>query len=154
MMRARWSMTLALMMAAAASCRSSPGGHAVAGALSITHAVVTASTGGEASAFLVMQNHGDSASSLVGASAAGADSVAMHDVVGGQMQHVAQIALPAGGRVLLAPGHDHLMLEGLHRPLAAGDTVALTLLFNPGGEVTVRVPVLRYTEAISQLPLR
>ena len=70
------------------------------------------------------------------------------------MQPVTQIAVPAGGRVLLAPGHDHLMLEGLRHALAVGDTVALALLFNPGGAVTVRAPVLRYTEAVSELPIR
>lgn len=154
-MRARWGVAFAMTAAAVAGgCRTSRGGRAVAGGLRITHAVVTASTDGEATAFLLLENRGDTACALVGARADAADSVVMHDVVGGQMQHVAQIDLPAGGRVLLAPGHDHLMLEGLRRPLVVGDTVALELLFNPGGAVTVRVPVLRYTEAVSALPIR
>ena len=155
MKRARWGVALAVTAAAAAAgCRASRGGHVTAGGLEITHAVVTTTAAGEASAFMVVDKASDTARSLVGASSAVTDSIQMHHDVGGQMQPVAQIDLPAGGRVLLAPGHDHLMLEGLHRSLAVGDTVALTLLFNPGGEVTVRVPVLRYTEAISQLPLR
>jgi copper(I)-binding protein len=152
--RTRGVIVIALLTALAGSCRSSRGGHVQTGTLRITHAVVTASTDGEASAFLVMENRGDTGSSLVGARADVTDSIQMHNDVGGQMQRVAQIAVPAGGRVLLAPGHDHLMLEGLRHPLAVGDTVALDLLFNPGGVVTVRAPVLRYTEAVSALPIR
>jgi len=148
-------LLLALLAAAAAGgCRPSRGGQVVAGGLHISHAVVTTTAEGEASAFLVLENASDTARSLVGASADVTDSVMMHHDVGGQMQPVAQIAVPAGGRVLLAPGHDHLMLEGLRRPLAVGDTVALELLFSPGGPVTVRAPVLRYTEAVSELPIR
>jgi periplasmic copper chaperone A len=154
-MRARRGLLLVpLVCGATWSCRPSRGGSAVAGELKITHAVVTASAEGEASAFLVVENRGDSARSLVGARADVTDSILMHNDVGGQMQQVAQIAVPAGGRVLLAPGHDHLMMEALRHPLAVGDTVTLTLLFNPGGAVTMQVPVLRYTEAVSELPLR
>jgi copper(I)-binding protein len=153
-MRTRGVIVTALLAALAASCRPSRGGPVVTGTLRITHAVVTASTDGEASAFLVMENRGDTGSSLMGARADVTDSIQMHNDVGGQMQPVAQIPVPAGGRVLLAPGHDHLMLEGLRHPLAVGDTVALELLFNPGGVVTVRAPVLRYTEAVSALPIR
>ena len=153
-MREGRGVLLALLATAAAGgCRASRGGRAVAGALEITHAVVTASTGGEASAFFVVENHGDTACSLVGARADVTDSIRMHDDVGGQMQEVRQIAVPAGGRVLLAPGRDHLMLEGLRHPLVLGDTVALELLFTPGGPATVRAPVLRYTEAVSDLPI-
>jgi copper(I)-binding protein len=153
-LRARGTVAIALLAALAAGCRASRGGQVVAGTLRITHAVVTASTDGEASAFLVVENRGNTASSLMGARADVTDSIQMHNDVGGQMQPVAQIAIPAGGRILLAPGHDHLMLEGLQHPLAVGDTVALELLFNPGGPVTVRAPVLRYTEAVSALPIR
>jgi periplasmic copper chaperone A len=153
-MGTRGVVAIALLAALAAGCRSSGGGHVVTGTLRITHAVVTASTDGEASAFLVMENRGDTASALMGVRADVTDSIQMHNDVGGQMQPVAQIPLPAGGRVLLAPGHDHLMLEGLRHPLAIGDTVSLELLFNPGGVVTVRAPVLRYTEAVSALPIR
>jgi copper(I)-binding protein len=150
----RGVVVIAVLAALAAGCRPSRGGHVVAGELRVTHAVVTASTDGEASAFLVVENRGDTARSLVGARADVTDSIQMHNDVGGQMQRVALIPVPAGGRVLLAPGHDHLMLEGLRHPLAVGDTVALALRFNPGGVVTVRAPVLRYTEAVSALPIR
>ena len=44
-----------------------------------------------------------------------------------QMQAVDTIALPAGRRVEFRPGGFHIMLLGLAKPLAAGETVPLTL---------------------------
>ena len=42
------------------------------------------------------------------------------------MHAVESLSLPAGQRVELKPGGYHVMLEGLARPLAAGDKVPLT----------------------------
>jgi copper(I)-binding protein len=46
-----------------------------------------------------------------------------------RMRTLDSLALPAGGVVALQQGHDHLMMEGLQRPLKEGDTVRLTLTF-------------------------
>ena len=102
--------------------------------------------------FCVVANHGDGTVTLVGARSPEADSALLHDVTGGQMRRVADVAIPAHERLRLVPGGYHLMLEGLRRPLDVGDTVTLELTFDPGGSVPVRVPVLRYTEAIDELP--
>lgn len=42
---------------------------------------------------------------------------------------------------VLQRGGDHVMLMGLTRPLADGDTFELKLVFERGGEVVVEVPV-------------
>jgi copper(I)-binding protein len=89
---------------------------------------------------------------LVGAATPSADTVLMHGVSGGRMVPLSRIDVPARGRVLLAPGSYHLMLRGLRHPLALGDTVSLELWLAPGGVLTVRVPVLRYTDAVNELP--
>ncbi len=47
----------------------------------------------------------------------------------------------AKGSHMLDRGGDHVMLLGLTRPLAQGDTLALTLTFENAGDVTVDVPV-------------
>jgi copper(I)-binding protein len=39
----------------------------------------------------------------------------------------AGLALPAKSEIALAPGHDHLMLTGLTRPLKIGDRINITL---------------------------
>lgn len=56
--------------------------------------------------------------------------MSMGEIAGG-------LALPAGQAVALASGGDHVMLMGLSRPLADGDTVSLTLGFEKAEPVTV-----------------
>jgi len=147
-----------LMLAAALAatgCHPSRGGHAAAGDLSVTHAVIPAPPStAEASAFLVISNGGASDVALTGALTPAADSVLLHRLVGGLMQPSAPLTVPAHGFVKLGPGGYHLMLEGLKHPLAVGDTVTLALQFGSGAAIAVRVPVLNYTDAVSELPLR
>ena len=50
-------------------------------------------------------------------------------------------AVPAKGRLALAPGGGHVMLMGLKSGLKAGGTVPLTLKFERAGEVKLAVPV-------------
>ena len=47
------------------------------------------------------------------------------------------LPLPAGQAVALASGGNHVMLMGLSRPLAEGDTVSLTLGFEKAEPVTI-----------------
>ncbi len=54
-----------------------------------------------------------------------------------QMHAVDSLALPAGKAVELKPGGYHVMLEGLARPLVAGDKVPLTFTIeDPRGKRT------------------
>jgi copper(I)-binding protein len=75
-----------------------------------------------------------------------ADEVELHEMVmsGGAMamQQVDALMLPAGQTVSLKPGGYHVMLLGLARPLAVGDTIPVTLTFATAGQITVDVPVL------------
>jgi copper(I)-binding protein len=137
----------------AVACRPAPrGGSAAAGSITISRAVVSAPAGpSEAPAFLVLDNHGPAADSLIAVVSPDADSVSLHTVTAGRMEPLSAIVLPAERRVRLAPGQYHLMLKGLRRPLASGDTVSLELQFSRAGPVVVRAPVLRYSEAVSAL---
>ena len=143
----------AVVLALAAGCRGSRGGSAVQGDLAVSHAVVPVpASRAEASAFMVIANRSGAAVSLVAATSPDADSIGLHREIGGLMQSVPQIDIPAGSRLRLVPGGYHLMLEGLTRSLALGDTITLHLTFAPGGAVTVRAPLLTYTDAVSDLP--
>lgn len=138
-----------------AGCHPARGGHAVAGDLEVAHVAVPASASRtEASAFMVVTNHGATDRALTGATSPDADSVSLHRSVGGLMEPAESIPVPAHGYALLGPGTYHLMLEGLHRPAAVGDTVTLDLRFDAGGPISVRAPVLTYTDAVSDLPMR
>ncbi|MCK9283091.1 MAG: copper chaperone PCu(A)C [Rhodocyclaceae bacterium] len=68
---------------------------------------------------------------LIGATtpAAGAAHVHSMKIEGGvmKMRAVDGVDLPAGKAVSFAPGGYHIMLTELKKPLAAGDSVALTL---------------------------
>lgn len=51
------------------------------------------------------------------------------------------VSLPAGQSVLLAPASQHLLLEGLTRPLAAYDRFDMTLVFERSGTLDIEVMV-------------
>lgn len=53
-----------------------------------------------------------------------------------------QIEVPAGSTVTFAPGGLHVMLEGLHRTLAEGDTFPVTFHFTDAGAVQATATVV------------
>lgn len=59
-----------------------------------------------------------------------------------RMVHLDALDLPAGERVVLAPGGTHLMLTGLNERLTEGARFPVTLWFERAGEITVSFPVL------------
>jgi hypothetical protein len=153
MIRRPASVLLACLVLA--GCHPSRGGHAGAGGIAVTHAVIPApASESEASAFLVIENQSDAQVAFMGALTPAADSVLLHRLVGGLMQPATPFWIAAHGYVDFVPGGYHLMLEGLRRQLAIGDTVNLALRFSSGVTLSVRVPVLNYTDAVSELPLR
>jgi periplasmic copper chaperone A len=59
-----------------------------------------------------------------------------------QMRELANgLPIPSGGSVALKPGSYHVMLIGLKKPLAPGETISLTLTFEKAGNISVTVPV-------------
>ncbi len=59
------------------------------------------------------------------------------------METVAGLEIPAGGETILEPGGDHLMLMKLTGLPKVGETVEITLKFEPGErEVSISAPVL------------
>lgn len=62
------------------------------------------------------------------------------------------IALPAGGTLTLAPGDQHVMLEGLLREPEAGERIPLVFRFRQAGRVSV--PAVGVPASAAQLPAR
>jgi copper(I)-binding protein len=58
-----------------------------------------------------------------------------------KMQEVDEIALPAGEKVELRPGGYHIMLMQLSKPLEAGTSFDITLVFKNAGEKVVSFTV-------------
>jgi copper(I)-binding protein len=59
-----------------------------------------------------------------------------------RMRMVNSLEVPAGAQARLAPGGNHIMLEGLKAPLAAGGTFQLTMRFERSGNIAVPVSVV------------
>ncbi len=95
-------------------------------------------------AYVILLNRGADAA-LVGAETPASARAELHghtrngDVV--RMRRFDSIALPAGGRVTLAPGGAHIMLLGLAAPLEEGSSFPLTLRFDDGDSLAVAVAV-------------
>lgn len=121
------------------------------GDLVVTRAVAPAPVGdGPAALYFTVVNHGSAADTLVSVATPAAAEAMVHDQVrrGGSMTmaHVGALAVPAGDSVRLAPGGLHVMLTGRRLPIAAGDTLEVTLAFRRAGVVAMRVPVVTYGE--------
>ncbi len=112
-----------------------------AGPLTLSDLTVRASIGAvpNTAGYLTVANSGRTADRLVAASCTCAARVELHQTssAGGvaRMSQTTGFAVPAGGRLSLAPGGGHLMLLGLTRPLRDGETVRLRLRFDRGGVV-------------------
>lgn len=100
-----------------------------------------AAAGRPGAGYLVVSGK-NAADALVAASAAKADRVEIHSMamVDGVMRMRAEPSLPvpANGKLMLAPGGNHLMLFGLDPALKPGDQIAITLTFASGAKVEAR----------------
>ena len=96
-------------------------------------------------AFMTIQNKGGQADKLVSAETDAAGRVEIHqttienDIA--RMAPVDAIEIPANGTVELRPGGYHIMLMDLKRDLVAGDSLAITLTFASGKQVTVEAAI-------------
>lgn len=103
--------------------------------------------GASGAVFLMMHNNTATDDRLIAARADVAERVELHthkeDANGVmQMLHVEEgFAIPAGEMHELARGGDHVMLLGLTRELADGDSFPVTLVFEQAGEITVEAVV-------------
>ncbi len=96
-------------------------------------------------AFFTVANSGSAPDSLKAARSEVAKTVELHTHVKEgevmRMTPVAEIVIPPGGAVALAPGGLHVMLIGLKAKLAEGTSFPLELEFAQAGKVTVMVDV-------------
>ena len=57
------------------------------------------------------------------------------------MEQVTSWTIPAGGKLVLSTGGNHLMLMGLERKLTAGQKVTFTLRFASSAPITVTASI-------------
>jgi copper(I)-binding protein len=93
-------------------------------------------------AFMELTNNHEESVTLVGGSCDCAETVEIHEVVGGVMQpKEGGLAIAGGATETLKPGGNHVMLIGLDKDLVAGTEVTFTLEFSDGHTVEVTAPV-------------
>lgn len=98
-------------------------------------------------AFMAITNTGDAPDRLVAATSDIARRVELHTHVEEgdgvmRMVHVEEgFEIAPGETILLQRGGRHVMFMGLTRPMAQGDSVAVTLTFENAGDVVLEVPV-------------
>ena len=103
--------------------------------------------GGNGAAYMAVLNGLDVPVRLASVTGNAAAAVELHESINdnGVMKmepHPEGFEIPAGGTLELKPGGKHVMLLGLVKPLAVGDTIELTLNFDGSDPITVSVPVL------------
>lgn len=134
--------TLAIVLVAAlAAC----GGAATDGQITVSDARVPVPAGPNGAAYMTLTGDG-AADRLVGAETTIAERVELHESSMREgamsMRQVDGVDIPAGGDAVLEPGGFHLMLVGVDRDLAVGDTVDITLTFERTGDQTVSADVV------------
>jgi copper(I)-binding protein len=120
---------------------------AKASGIKVENAYARASLGASTSSvvYMTLVNEAAAPDRLRSASTTHAASAELHlhrlngDVM--SMAKVACLTIPAGGKVELAPGGLHIMLQGLKAPLKEGGKLPLRLRFDHAGEVSLEVPV-------------
>ena len=111
------------------------------GDLEIGHPYAIESTGKTAAGYFSVTNHGASDDKLVEIRA-DVPKAEVHttetDASGvARMKPVGALDVPPGDKVALEPGGLHVMFMGLDHPLAAGQSLPATLVFEKAGEVSV-----------------
>lgn len=102
---------------------------------------------GETAAYVTIVNRGSVSDRLVAvaAPAPAPASASLHETRYekgiARMRPVDGVEIPAGASVALEPAGAHVMIIGLAEPLAAGDSLALTLRFERSGERRVTAEV-------------
>ena len=96
-------------------------------------------------AYVSIHNRGP-ANALISASTPVAEVAEIHVMTTDgntmRMKKIDRLPIPANGSATLQPGGNHLMLIGLERDLAPGDSLALTLAFANGQTQTVRARIV------------
>ncbi|MCK5449016.1 MAG: copper chaperone PCu(A)C [Gemmatimonadetes bacterium] len=137
-------MTMAAVALSAAAC---PDSAPPQPDVQVEDAWVRAVSGSDVNtaAYMTLRNRGDAPDRLTGARAEAARMTGVHrttiDSTGlARMREVDALDLPAGSSVALEPGGYHLMLMGVG-PLAAGDTIEITLLLEASESLDIAAEV-------------
>ena len=117
------------------------------GDIAVENAWVRASSVNVSAAYATLHNLGKRPDLLIAAASPAAARVEIHTVVERDgkvgMKRVDSVEVAPGEPAVLRPGGLHIMLMGLKRKLAPGDSIELSLRFSKAGRIAIRAPVGR-----------
>ncbi|WP_431953321.1 copper chaperone PCu(A)C [Actinacidiphila sp. bgisy167] len=127
-----------VLLGSTAACSGSPDGPE----LEVRGAYIPQPALGDmAAGYFTVTNTGDRDARLTSVTSDLSGDVTLHSTEDNRMRRVTSFTVPAGGRLTLALGGNHLMLTDLaHKPVA-GERIALRLHFDDADAIDVRVPV-------------
>lgn len=101
--------------------------------------------------YATLENRGAAADTLTGVETTAARTATLHSTMdhgGGMkmMMPVAAVVIAAQATARLVPGGAHIMLEGLTKQFAAGDSVGLVLVFRRAGRIPATASVVGYDQ--------
>jgi len=126
------------------------GGEAASPALTRVSGIVTAApASGNTAIYLSLTNEGG-ADELIGVQTAVASRATLHDTSDEDgfvtMSDRQAYPIPGDSTTVFRPGGAHVMLDGLTRPLVAGDRMPVTLLFEKSAPIDVVVEVVEVVD--------
>lgn len=133
----------------AATPTSTPAGEV----LRIDDAWVKAADEGMSAAFGTLVNEGEDDVTVTAVTSAASPMIELHETVENDagetvMREIAGgFVVPAGGRLALEPGGNHIMMMGLAEPLRAGDEVSFTVTLSDDSTFDFTAPVKDYSGA-------
>lgn len=135
------ALVVAATLACVAAVPATAGDISVSGGWARAMPPVTKTTAG----YLVIENQGKKDDVLLGACIDDVDAAEVHEMVRDgdtlSMRRRETVAIPAGGKIVLAPGGMHLMLIDAKQPLKAGSRLHGKLHFRDAGDVDVVLDV-------------
>jgi periplasmic copper chaperone A len=117
------------------------------GAITIHEACARASMGqtGTSAVYMTLEASGGQGDRLVAVASPDAARAELHTSIVedgvAKMRPLAAIEIAPGEPTVLEPGGPHVMLMGLGKKLAEGDTLPLSLTFEQAGTIELQVPV-------------
>ena len=142
----RHVLLIAALLSSPALAQEGDDGHvAEVDGVRVLHAWTNAGDANTAEVYMEIENEGDVASNLTSIAAEGAVTATVVAspvrAEGGVPETLDGILLPPGVDTVLQPRGIYVLLHGLDAPREEGDEMALTLTFEPQGELEVLVRV-------------
>jgi hypothetical protein len=113
--------------------------------LKVTGAFMPQPVSDMAAGFLVVQNSGSTSDRLTSVTSPISDDVTIHETQNGKMHMVTSFEVPAGGRLNLERGGNHIMFMKLKQQPKQGEKVSVELHFEKADPIKVDLPVKETT---------